>query len=72
MPDLFKTIATATKPIDQTESTKTMEDIKQAIYKLPKKYRQQACTIVKLAFIHNTAVRLSIDNMYKDVKETRK
>ena len=69
MSDLFKTIATATKPIDRTESTKTMEDIRQAIYKLPKKYRSQACTIVKLAFIHNTAVRLSIDNMYKNVKE---
>jgi len=69
MTDLFATIATATKPIDQTESTKTMAAIQQAIYKLPKKYRQQACTIVKLAFIHNTAVRLSIDNMYKDVKE---
>ena len=72
MKDLFETIATATRPIDLTESIKTMEDIRQAIYKLPKKYRLQACTIVKLAFIHNTAVRLSIDNMYKDVKETRK
>jgi len=72
MPDLFKTIAEATRPIDRTESTKTMAAIQQAIYKLPKKYRSQACTIVKLAFIHNTAVRLSIDNMYKDVKETRK
>jgi len=66
MKDLFETIATATRP---TESIKTMAAIQQAIYKLPKKYRQQACTIVKLAFIHNTAVRLSIDNMYKDVKE---
>jgi len=72
MKDLFETIATATRPIDRTESIKTMEDIRQAIYKLPKKYRLQACTIVKLAFIHNTAVRLSIDNMYKDVKETIK
>ena len=72
MKDLFETIATATRPIDSVRSIKTMEDIRQAIYKLPKKYRLQACTIVKLAFIHNTAVRLSIDNMYKDVKETRK
>ena len=65
MKDLFETIATATRP---TESIKTMAAIQQAIYKLPKKYRQQACTIVKLAFIHNTAVRLSIDNMYKGDK----